>query len=178
MAVPAGVADESQLGLDGDVARAGRFQLVRVDEESLVGVAWIKGQHAVVDVLLKAFAVVARRQSAAGGFGEQAGFDALCLRVVGHVLDDDTPFAIDVLGAKGTGVLDVGRADESFSADPVALVKLFAVVERIVEFLFLLLGDAIDQIVGRLVSHIGVFLQHKRVVVDGVLLQHATQHLV
>jgi hypothetical protein len=32
-------------------------------------------------------------------------------------------------------------------------------------------GQSIDQIIGRLIGNIGVFLQHQRVVVDGVLKQ-------
>ena len=113
----------------------------------------------MVDVLLEALAVVARGQSAASGFGEQAGLDALGLSVVSDFLDDDAPFAVDVLGADRAGVSDAAGADETFTADPVALVELLAVVERVIEFLFLLLGHAINQIVGRLVGNIGVFLQ-------------------
>jgi hypothetical protein len=30
-------------------------------------------------------------------------------------------------------------------------------------------GQSIDQIIGRLIGNIGVFLQHQRVVIDGVL---------
>ena len=129
------------------MARTSRWQLVGVDEETAVRIARVERQHAMVDVLLEALAVVARSQSAASGFREQAGFDALRLRVVGDVLDDDAPFAVDVLGAQRSGVFDVAGADESFTADPVTLVELFAVVERVVEFLFLRFGDAIDQIV-------------------------------
>lgn len=136
------------LGLDGDVARAGGRQLERVDEETLVRVARVEGEHAVVHVLLQALAAVARGQSAAGGLGEQARLDAVGLRVVGHVLDDHTPLTVDVLGAEGPGVLDVARADEALSANPVALVELLAVVERVVELFFLSLGDALDQVVG------------------------------
>ena len=143
----------------GDAARAGRWQLVNVDEQTFAGIARVEGEHAVVDVLLEALAVVARGQSAASGFGEQAGLDALGLSVVSDFLDDDAPFAVDVLGADRAGVSDAAGADETFTADPVALVELLAVVERVIEFLFLLLGHAINQIVGRLVGNIGVFLQ-------------------
>ena len=141
------------------MARASWWQLVGVDEETLVGIARVEWEHAVVDVLLEALAVVARGQSAASGFGEQAGLDALGLSVVSDFLDDDAPFAVDVLGADRAGVSDAAGADETFTADPVALVELLAVVERVIEFLFLLLGHAINQIVGRLVGNIGVFLQ-------------------
>ena len=42
-----------------DQTRASRGQLVGVDEETPVGVARVVGEHAVVDVLLGAVALVA-----------------------------------------------------------------------------------------------------------------------
>lgn len=153
------------------MARAGRRQLEGVDEQTLVGVTRIEGEHPVVDVLLDALALVARGQGAASGFGEQAALNALGLGVVSDVLDNNAPFAVDVLGAEGAGVLDVARADEAFAANPVALVELFAVVERVVELLFLDLGDTVNEVVGGLVGNIGVLLQDERVVVDGVLFE-------
>lgn len=153
------VNDLDGLSLDGDVARASRWKLVGVDEETLVRVAWVEGEHAVVDVLLQAFAAVARSQGTARGFREQARFNTLGLGVVGHILNDHTPFTIDVLGADWASVFDIAGADETFTTNPVTLIELFAVVERVIEFLFLLLGDTIDQIIGRLIGNIGVFLQ-------------------
>ena len=132
------------LSLDGDMTGASRGQLVNVDEETSLSVAGIERQHAVVHVFLQALAPVARSQRAASGFWEKASLQSLGLGVVGHFLDDDTPFTVDVLGADGTGVGDVAGADESLATDPVALIELFAVVERIVEFLFLLFGDSVD----------------------------------
>ena len=159
------------VGLGRDVAGAGRGQFVDVDEQALVGVARVEGQHAVVDVLLQTFAVVARGQGTASSFGEQAGFDALGLSISGPSLslDNDAPFAVYVLGTQRAGVVDIRRADESLTADPVALVELLSVVERVVEFLLLFLGDAIDQIVSGLGHNIGPFLQSQRIVIDGVL---------
>ena len=100
----------------------------------------------MVDVFLKALAVVARGQSTAGSFGEETSLNALGLGVGGPgvVLDDHTPFTIGVLGTEWTGILDVAWADETFSANPITLIELFAVVERVVEFLLLHLGDTID----------------------------------
>ena len=120
-----------RLSLDGDVARASRRQLEGIDEDTFVRVTGVEGEHAVVDVLLQALAVVARSKGTASGFGEEAGFDALGLGVSGPgvVLDNDAPFTISVLSAQGTGVLDVARADESLAANPVSLIELLAVVE-------------------------------------------------
>lgn len=134
------------LSLDGDVARASRRQLEGIDEDTFVRVAGVEGEHAVVDVLLQALAVVARSQGTAGGFREEASFDTLGLGVSGPgvVLDNDAPFTISVLSAQRTSVLDVAGANESLTADPVALIKLFAVIERVVEFLLLSLGDTVD----------------------------------
>ena len=166
------------LDLGRDVAGAGRGQLVGVDEETLVRVARVEGEHAMVDVLLQALAVVARSQGAASGAGEQAALDPLGLGVgrPGLSLNDDAPFAFGVLGAEGADVADVGRADEAFTADPVALVELVAVVEGVVESLLLFLGDSIDQIIGRLVGDVGVLLQDQRVVLDGVLFKKRRSH--
>lgn len=73
-------------------------------------------------------------------------------------MDDDAPLAVDVLGADWAGVGDLTGADETLTTDPVALIELLAVVERVVEFLLLDFGDAVDQVVSRLIGHIGVFL--------------------
>ncbi len=113
----------------------------------------------MVDVFLEALAVVAWGQGAASGFGEQAGLDALGLGVVGDFLDDNAPFTIDVLSADWASVSDGAGADETFTTNPVALIELLAVVERVIEFLFLGLGDTINQIISGLVSNIGVLLQ-------------------
>jgi len=155
--------------LSWDVARTSRWQLVDVDEETLVRIAWVEGEHAVVDILLKAGALIARSQGAASGSSKQAGLDALGLSIVSDVLNDDSPFSIDVLSAQGTSVGDIRWADKSLTSNPVAFVELLAVIEGIVEFLLLLLCDSINQIIGRLVSNIGVLLQDQRIIIDGIL---------
>ena len=142
---------EWNLGLGGgDVAGASRWQLVGVDEDALVSIARVEGEHAVDGVLLEALAQVARGQGAASGFGEQASLGPLGLGVSrpGDVLDDDAPLTGRVLGAQGTRVGHLAGADETLTTDPVALVELLAVVERIIEFLLLFLADAVHQIVG------------------------------
>ena len=113
----------------------------------------------MVDVLLEALAVVARGQSAASGFGEQAGLDALGLSVVSDFLDDDAPFAVDVHSADWASIKNVARANVSFTADPVALIEGFAIVERVVKVVLVQSSYTVNQVVGQLVGNFGVFLQ-------------------
>lgn len=122
----------------GNVARASRWQFVKVNENSLFGIARIEGQHALVDVLLQAFAAIARSQSAARGAGEQANLDTLGLRVSrpGDILNDGTPFTVNVQSAQRAGVMDIAGANVSFLADPVGhLESLARVVGVVVMFL-------------------------------------------
>ena len=58
-----------------DVAGASRCELEDVDENALVRVAGIEGQHPMVDVLLRALALVARSQKSASGIREKAGLE-------------------------------------------------------------------------------------------------------
>ena len=123
----------------------------------------------MVHVLLKTLAFEAWGQSTASGFGEKASLDALGLGVVSDILDDHTPFTMDVLSAEGTGVGHIGGADETFTNNPVTLVELLSVVEGIIESLFLFLGDVIYQIISGLIGNVSVLLQDQRIVVDGIL---------
>ena len=133
--------------VDGNVARTGRRQFVDVDEETFAMVAGVEGEHAVVDVLLDTFALIARSQSATRSASEEASFDALGLSVISDILDDDAPFTISVLSADWASVEDVTGADVTFSADPVSFVVSLAVVERIVKLILLSVGDAFNQII-------------------------------
>ena len=113
------------------MARAGRGELVRVNEESPVGVTGVQGDHPVVDVLLGALGVVAGGEESAGGVGGQAGLQAGGLGVVvvsvavllGDVLQDDAPVALDVDGAADLGVVDLAGAEVALGAGPVGKVE-------------------------------------------------------
>ena len=120
------------------MARASRWQLVNVDEDSLLRIAGIKGKHPLVNVLLQAFAAVARGQSATRGTGEQASFKALSLGVSrpGDFLNNDAPFTFNVHCTSRTSVNDVTGADVTFFPRPVSLLVEFAFVGRIVEMFF------------------------------------------
>ena len=151
------------------MARTSGGKFIDVDEQSFMRIARIEGQHSLVNILLDTFAFVARRQSAARCTREQASLYTLGLRVVGHVLDDDTPFTFNVNGPNWPSVCDFRRADVALTADPVALLERRAVVVGVVESALLDGGQSVDSVVSRLVGNVGVFLQNQRVVFDGVL---------
>ncbi len=155
----------------GNVARAGRWQLVDVDEDSLLGIAGIEGKHPLVNILLQTFAAETRGQGATRCTGEQTSFDALSLGVSGPgvFLDDDPPFSIDIHCPEWASINDVARADVSLVTRPVALLEEFPFVVGVVEVCLSQRGQSIDQIIGRLIGNIRVFLQHQRVVINGVL---------
>lgn len=161
--------NSKSLVFDRDVARAGRWQFVDIDEKTFMGIARIEGKHTVVDVFLDASAVIARSQCTARGSWIQTSFNALRLSVISNILNDDAPFSFNIHGTNWTSVKDVARTNVSFTSDPVALVERIAIVQGIIEVVFILGGDSIDQIVGRLISYFGVLFQHQRIVFDGVL---------
>ncbi len=105
-----------------NVARAGGREPENVDKESLVRVARVKGQQAVVDVLLGALALDADGDEPAGVVRVVADLLPQRLVVVVAVVDDDAPLAGDVLGTLGLDVLDGGRADHALGPGPVGLV--------------------------------------------------------
>lgn len=132
------------------MAAAGGRQPVDVDEEALVRVARVVGEHAVVDVLLGALALVAGRQRAAGRVGVQARLEARRLRVVVDVVDDDAPLAGHVARAARLGVGHVAGADVAGRAGPVRhVVRTGALggarVVAVVEGGLLLGGEPVDQ---------------------------------
>ena len=119
----------------GNVARASRWQLVNIDEDSLVGIARIERKHALINIFLETFAVKTRSQSATRGAGERTSFDALSLGVSGpgHFLDNNAPFSIDIHCSNRTAVNDIAGADVSFFTRPVSLLKEFAFVIGVVK---------------------------------------------
>ncbi len=165
------------MGLLGYMAGAGGGELVGVDEESPVGVAGVEGDHPVVDVLLRALAVVAGGEEAAGRVRGEAGLQPGGLGVVvvavavllGDVLEDDAPVSLHVDSATDLGVVHLGRAEVSLGARPVGEVEGGgalggARVVGVVEGLLLVAGDVLHQVVGALLGHVRVLLEE-----DGVL---------
>ena len=92
----------------------------------------------MVDILLKAFAAIARGQSAASGTGEQTSFEALSLGVSGpsDFLNDNAPFSLNIHCASRTTVNDIAWADVPFFTRPVSLFEEFAVVIGVVKMFF------------------------------------------
>lgn len=101
----------------------------------------------MVDVFLDAGTAMAWGQSAAGSTSKQARFNTLRLSVIGHILNNDTPFTFNVQSSFRPGINDIARADVSSASDPVALVEGFAVVVGIIEFIFFRRTDAINQVI-------------------------------
>ena len=156
------------------MAAAGGRQPVDVDEEALVRVARVVGEHAMVNVLLGALALVAGGQRAARGVRVQARLQPRRLGVVVHVVNDDAPLAGHVLGAARLGVGHVTGADVAGRAGPVGhVVRTLALggarVEAVVEGGLLLGAQALHQIVGRLGADVGVLLGEQVVLRDGRL---------
>lgn len=123
----------------------------------------------MVNVLLNAFAPVARCQGTTGSAGEQTGLHALSLSVIGTILDNGAPFAVDVPCSDRPSVQDLARADVTGAANPVALLESLAAVQRVIKAFLFERVHSLHEIVGRLVSNFGVFLENYRIVIDGVL---------
>lgn len=158
----------------GNVTGAGGGEFEDVDEKTLVGITGIVGQHAVVDVLLGTFALVAGSEETTSGIGIQTGFEAGGLGIVVDIVDDDSPISVDVTGAFGHTVNDVGWAEITFGSDPMAgIIGRFALrsagVVIVVESIFLVFGDVFDEIIGGLVGDIGVFLVEEVILRNSVL---------
>ena len=102
-------------GLLVHVAGAGGGELVGVDEESPVGVARVDRDHPVVDILLGALGLIARGKEAAGRVGCLTGLQPGGLGVVvvsvsvllGDVLQNDPPVALNIHSPTDLGVLDI-----------------------------------------------------------------------
>ena len=131
----------------------------------------------MVDVLLRALAVITGRQQAAGRVRGEARLQTSGLRVVvvpvavvlGDVLQDDAPVALHIDGAADLGVVDLRRAQVALWTGPVAQVEWgrtlgSAGVVSVVERLLLVAGQVLDQIVSALVGHVAVLLEE-----DGIL---------
>jgi len=171
--------EDDLVGGLGDVARASAGELVGIDEEAAVRITGVEGDHAVVDVLLGALALITRGEKAASGVGVLARFETGGLGVVvvtvavflGNVLEDDTPVAFNVDGATDLGVIDIGRAEIAFGSDPVGSVigrasLRGAGVVFVLEGVLLIFGNVIDEIVGGLLGDVRVFLQEDRILAD------------
>ena len=158
------------------MARACAGQLVGVDEKSAIQIAGIQGQHAVVDILLRALAVVAGGQQAARRVGEEARLQPRGLRVVvltvavalRHVLHNNPPEALHVHGPLDLRIVNVGGAEVALRSDPVRHVVGRrslggARVVLVVESLLLRADDLLDEVIGRLVGLVCVLLEEERV---------------
>ena len=101
------------------VTRTRRRELEDVDEDPLVRVARVEGQHPVIDVLLRALGLVAGREEPTGRVRVQAGLESGRLRVLLDAVDDDPPFAVHVPGSLRGRVDDLRGAEVPLGSNPV-----------------------------------------------------------
>lgn len=160
----------------GNMARASRWEFEDVNEQAFVRIARVISQHSFIDVLLGAFALVARGQKSAGRIGGQASLQTSCLRVVMSV-DNNTPIAIDITSALGHGIKNLRGAQVAFGTDPVGNIVRAgtfgsAGVVFVVESVLGVLVQMLDQVVGRLVGNIGELFLEK------IVLRYSSLDLV
>ena len=87
----------------GNMARASRGEFEDVDEQALVGVTGVIGQHPLVDVLLSTLALVAGSQKTASRVRRQTSLQPGGLSVVMSI-DNDPPVSVDIPGSLGHGI--------------------------------------------------------------------------
>lgn len=163
----------------GDMAGAGGWELVGIDEESTVQVTGVERDHPVVHVLLGTLGLVAWGEKSASRIRSPASFQSSSLGVVvltvsvllGNMLKNDSPKSLDVNGATDLGVVDIRRAEVSLGSDPVrSIIRRGALggsgVVAVVECVLLILGDVLHKVVGALIGNVGVLLQEDGVVAD------------
>jgi len=144
-----------------DVTGAGTGELVGIDEEASVGITRVHAEHAVVDILLCALALVAGGKEAAGRVRVEASLKAGGLGVVvvaiavalRDVLQDDPPVALNVDSPGDLGVVHSTGAEVALGAYPVAgVIGRGALggscVVLVVEALLLLLDNVLHQVIG------------------------------
>ena len=160
----------------GNMARTGRWQLVGINEETSVGIARVQRQHAVVDVFLGTFGLVAGGQKSAGRIRGLAGFQSGGLGVVivtigvvfGDVLQYHSPVSFNINSSFDFGISYMRGAKIAFRSNPVGgIIRRRTLgssgIVIIVKASFLISSDVFDQIISRLVSDIGVLLQENGV---------------
>ena len=141
----------------GNMARTGRWQLVGINEETAVGVARVQRQHAVVDVFLGTFGLVAGGQKSAGRIRGLAGFQSGGLGVIvvtigvifGNVLQNHSPVSFNINSSFDFGISYMRGAEVAFGSNPVGGIiwrRSFGSsgVVIVVKASFLVSGDVFD----------------------------------
>jgi len=128
----------------------------------------------VVDRLLGAVALVAWSKSTAGSLWEQAGLEAGSLGVVVDIIDNDAPFALNILSTLGGGIDNIRGADVAFWTSPVGdivgrVTSGGTSVVRVVKGFLLVLGDHVYEIISGLIGNISILLGEEVVSTDGSL---------
>jgi len=110
------------------MTRASTGKLVCINEESSVRITRVHTEHAVVDILLCALALVTGGEKTTGRIWEEASFEAGGLGVVvvavtislRDVLEDDSPVTFNVDSPADLGVVNVTGAEVALWSYPVA----------------------------------------------------------
>jgi len=126
----------------------------------------------VVDRLLGAVALVAWSKSTAGSLWEQTGLKTGSLRVVVDIIDNDSPFALNILSTLGGGIDNIRGADVAFWTGPVGdiigrVTSGGTSVVGVVKGFLLVLGDHVYEIISGLIGNISVLLGEEVVSADG-----------
>ena len=122
--------------------------------------------------LLGAVALVAWSKSTAGSLGEQASLKTGGLRVVVDIVDNDAPFAFNILSTFGGGIDNVRGADVAFWTSPVGdiirrITSGGTSIVGVVKSLLLILGNQIYEIISGLIGNISILLGKLVVLTDG-----------
>lgn len=133
----------------------------------------------MVDILLGALAVVTGSKKPAGAVGGQTGLKAGGLGVVvvsitvllGDVLKDNAPVALNIDGTLDLGVINLRGAEVSLRSSPVGQIVGGrslggSGVVGVVKGILLVLGDVLNQVISRLLGHVRVLLQEDGVLAD------------
>merc|ERR1719341_1293904 len=122
--------------------------------------------EAVVDRLLGAVALVAWSKSTAGSLREQTGLEAGRLGVVVDIIDNDAPFALNILSTFGGSIDNIRWADVAFWTSPVGdivgrVTSGGTSVVGVVEGFLLGLGDHVYKIISGLIGNISILLSEE-----------------
>jgi len=133
----------------------------------------------VVDILLTAGGLVARRQKTTGRRREETGLQPGCLCVVvvaitialRNMLENNTPVALHIYSSGDLDIDCFRRTQGAFRANPVCgVIRRIALrsssVEGVVKRLLCCFCNTFYEIISRLVSFICILLQEERVLRD------------
>lgn len=111
-----------------NMARAGRRELVGIDEETSIRITGINGNHSMVNVFLGTFALVTwGKETTSRVWGltslQTGSLGVIVLAIAiffGDVLEDDSPVTFNINGPTDLGVVNIRWAQVTLRSDPVS----------------------------------------------------------